>query len=218
MPKLREELQFTSLDEQEIIRPKEGVSLYYKNGVMKVLHASGEEQTLLAGEDANIDLSQYYTRIETDNAIANAIAELGPTGFEVVVVQSRPQVGESGKLYLVPDSTSTENSYLEFIYVNNKWELIGSTQTTVDLSQYAKKDEVDELVDEHISGLDLATGTRVEQVNTNIENYKTTVSGLLNEKVSVGSVYTKTEVYTKSEIDSKFDQVGGKVAIREWTV
>ena len=63
MPKLKEELQFTSLD--SIIRPKEGVSLYYKNGVMKLLHANGTEESIFTGS-GSIDLSQYEMLTEDE--------------------------------------------------------------------------------------------------------------------------------------------------------
>lgn len=44
-------------------------------------------------------------------------------------------------IYLVPKGTTqTNNAYDEYLYVNNKWEKIGDT--TIDLSNYAKKSEL----------------------------------------------------------------------------
>lgn len=47
---------------------------------------------------------------------------------------------ESGKIYLVLSETSTEeNKYTEYVYVNNEWEIIGSYTANVDLSGYLTK-------------------------------------------------------------------------------
>ena len=74
--------------------------------------------------------SETYTKTEVDNAIS-AISTL-----DIQVVQTLPtQDISSTTIYLVPKSTSaTNNSYDEYIYTNNAWEKIGSTD--VDLSNY----------------------------------------------------------------------------------
>lgn len=74
--------------------------------------------------------SETYTKTEVDNAIS-AI-----TTLDIQVVQTLPtQDISTTTIYLVPKSTSaTNNSYDEYIYTNNAWEKIGSTD--VDLSDY----------------------------------------------------------------------------------
>lgn len=67
----------------------------------------------------------------------------GLEGVEFEVVQTLPATGDSGKIYLVPNSGSGDNVYDEYIWLKNqnKFEKIGSTN--VDLSQYwAKADLV----------------------------------------------------------------------------
>ena len=59
------------------------------------------------------------------------------TGFSYEVVQTLPASGENGKIYLVPIDESggpADNIYEEYIWVNNAWEMIGTTE--MDLSNY----------------------------------------------------------------------------------
>lgn len=56
------------------------------------------------------------------------------------VVTSLPTTGKDDVIYLVKDKKGKENNnYLEYLWLNGKYELIGSTQ--VDLSGYMTKDE-----------------------------------------------------------------------------
>lgn len=55
------------------------------------------------------------------------------------VVTSLPQTGKDDVIYLVKDEKGKDNNnYLEYLWLNGKYELIGSTQ--VDLSEYVRKD------------------------------------------------------------------------------
>lgn len=61
-------------------------------------------------------------------------------GLRVEVVEELPTTGESNVLYLVPkDNTGESDVFEEWIYINNNWEKIGSTD--IDLSNYYTKDE-----------------------------------------------------------------------------
>ena len=65
-------------------------------------------------------------------------------GFTATIVNSLPSTGEVGVMYLkLNTSASVEgNIYDEYIWVNNKFEKIGSTETTVDLSGYVTQTEM----------------------------------------------------------------------------
>lgn len=57
------------------------------------------------------------------------------------VVTSLPTTGKDDVIYLVQDPKGKDNNnYLEYLWLNGKYELIGSTQ--VDLSGYAKKSDM----------------------------------------------------------------------------
>lgn len=82
--------------------------------------------------------TQVATTAFVATAVTNAVEDI--TGFEFVVVESLPGTGEAGKIYLVNNSGGGQNTYDEFIWVNNAWEKIGTT--AVDLSGYWSKTEL----------------------------------------------------------------------------
>ena len=47
---------------------------------------------------------------------------------------------KEGKIYCIRDTSSTaqDNNYIEYAYINNKWEKVGEFQAKPDLSGYAK--------------------------------------------------------------------------------
>lgn len=61
----------------------------------------------------------------------------GITSFNYEIVTELPVVGQKGIIYLILNSASTEenNVYDEYLYVNNKYEKLGSFTTQIDLSQ-----------------------------------------------------------------------------------
>ena len=82
--------------------------------------------------------SDFQTASEVSSAITSAVS--GVTGFKYSVVESLPQTGVAGTIYLKLNSGSGQNIYDEFIWVNNKYEQLGTKQ--IDLSGYAKKTEL----------------------------------------------------------------------------
>lgn len=81
---------------------------------------------------------ESYSKGEIDNKIASIVT----TTFEVV--DELPEQGESNVIYLVPNEQSADNEYEEYIWVNNNWELIGTTK--VDLTPYYTSSQVDALI------------------------------------------------------------------------
>lgn len=134
--------------------------------------------------------------------------------FEVVTALPTKDI-KKNKIYLVPSSTATEkNIYIEYIYVNDKWEIVGQVQADVDLSDYYKKEETDAKlkaitddlsqykqdqasIDEsqNASISDLSTST--EELSTAVEKIETDVQNKVNT--------TDFEEYktAQAEIDSK---------------
>ena len=92
------------------------------------------------------NLINYYTRTEVNDLIG----QITTISFELVDVL--PQTGEANKIYLVPSTEGQpQNGYDEYIYVNESWEKIGSTN--IDLSQYATKDYVNQQISTAVTGL-----------------------------------------------------------------
>lgn len=80
------------------------------------------------------------TKFKTETEIQEMIANSSKLKKEIVT--SLPSTGKDDVIYLVKDTSGKDNNnYLEYLWIDGKWELIGSTQ--VDLSGYATKSEVD---------------------------------------------------------------------------
>ena len=58
------------------------------------------------------------------------------------IVETLPEIGEENTLYLKGVDGAGSNLYEEYMYINDKWELIGSTETEVDLSGYVKSADI----------------------------------------------------------------------------
>ena len=64
--------------------------------------------------------------------------DTGSIKFIIVTVLPTEDIDESA-IYLVPNlDAETDNAYIEYIYVDGKWEKLGETQIEVDLSDYVK--------------------------------------------------------------------------------
>lgn len=75
------------------------------------------------------------TQIATTAFVAAAIAAAS-IGIQFEIVQTLPASGDSGTIYLVSHSGTAPDVYDEYIWINNAWEKIGTTQ--VDLSGYVQ--------------------------------------------------------------------------------
>ncbi len=85
--------------------------------------------------------ADYQNGTQVTNAINTAIA--GITGISFEIVQTLPQTGDPGTIYLVPAGQSaTGDIYAEWIYINNTWEKLGTT--SVDLTGYTTWSAQDE--------------------------------------------------------------------------
>ena len=78
--------------------------------------------------------SEVYTQTEVNNLIANI------STLDIEVVTELPATGKTSTIYLVAKDPETNDIYDEYLYVNAKWERIGTT--AIDLSPYALKTEI----------------------------------------------------------------------------
>ena len=114
------------------------------------------------------NLVNYYKKSETytKQEVNNIIGQIATLQFQVVA--TLPQTGDSKYIYLVPSSNpKTQNVKDEYIWVNNAWEQIGSTQ--VDLTGYA----TESWVNTQISGF--LTQSQIQAlINTALSGYTET--------------------------------------------
>lgn len=89
--------------------------------------------------DGELDLYPLTTRSEVNSLITSAIGNIN--SFEVSVVASLPITNiDTHTIYFISNSSSGDNIYDEYMYINNNWEKIGST--AVDLSNYLQKTDI----------------------------------------------------------------------------
>lgn len=93
------------------------------------------------------------TKGYVDTSITTAIS--GITGVQFEVVQTLPATGDAGTIYLVPNSGTTPNIYDEYIYVNNSFEKIGTTE--IDLSNYVTNTQLNTTLAAYATTASLAT-------------------------------------------------------------
>ena len=110
--------------------------------------------------------SETYTQAEVD-ALISAIVTLN-----ILVVQTLPtQDISTTTIYLVPKQTAeTQDIYDEYIYVNNAWEHIGTTQ--IDLSNYYTKSEINTLLADKVdkvAGKQLSTEDFTSTLKTKLD-------------------------------------------------
>ena len=88
------------------------------------------------------NLTNYYLKSETytKNEVQQLINAINSLKLEVVSSLPTSNIS-TNTIYLKPlTDTDSNNTYEEYIYINNKWEIIGTTK--VDLSDYVKLTDI----------------------------------------------------------------------------
>ncbi len=139
---------------------------------------------------------KFYDKTELDSKFDALV------GFTTIVVNVLPTTGKSSTMYLLPSDESTEsnNIYDEYIWVNNKFEKIGSTKTTIDLSEYVKQTEMN---------TQLANKANVSHTHSisNVTNLQTTLNGKANANHSHDSASSSANGFLSKEDKSKLDGI-----------
>ena len=132
---------------------KVGAGLAINNGVLSATGggtADSVDWSNVQNKPANVSEftndSGYQTANDVNTLITNAIADI--QGIEYSIVTQLPSTGEAGVIYLISNSGSNPNSYDEYIYVNSKFEKIGTTD--VDLSGYVQDTDLVAITNEEI--------------------------------------------------------------------
>jgi len=132
--------------------------------------------TLIAIANKLASLTNYTSELTTqDKTLTGAINELKQLislipQFSIDVVQTLPvsDISET-TIYLVPSSDPEQgNYYEEYIYVNNTWELVGTT--AVDLSAYYTKLEVDELLAAKANTSDVTAALALKEAKADMDD------------------------------------------------
>ncbi|MGN1393441.1 MAG: hypothetical protein ACI4V7_05275 [Succinivibrionaceae bacterium] len=96
--------------------------------------------------DTSISSSTTYSSKKIENKfkeLLNSIHDLSVLNIEIV--DELPKEGIAKTLYLVSNhKTESKNIYDEYLWLNDNWEIIGNTD--IDLSEYATKSELENVV------------------------------------------------------------------------
>lgn len=195
----------TTADKYEIIpegvlcvefTPSDRTNIKIGNG-----HKTFRELPYVAG---NIDLSLYYTREETDNRILSILNEqkvFRIKGYKKSF-NELPANGTEGDVWFVESTSPSEfNIYEKYIWTaNNKWEFIGNSNIDIDLSQYAKKEDVENKFND--INLKLQEWVDTEKVHTHLNKEILDKTDAVFDKVKDDKLASLSN-YDDKEIRSK---------------
>lgn len=116
----------------------DGVATGAQANKIESVKVNGTALTPDSSKAVNVDLSAYAKSADVSKEIASAVS--GVTQIDYSVVEALPSTGKKGVIYLVANSGSGNNIYDEYIYINSKFEKLGSRE--MDLSSYAKKTDI----------------------------------------------------------------------------
>ena len=178
----------------------DGIAAGAQANVIEVVKLNGSPLEVTA-KAVNIDLANYATKQDLTTIPKFAIQ---------VVAELPTQDISTTTVYLVAveGGGEAQNGYNEYIYVNQKWELIGNTK--VDLSGYATTEAMNAAIQEAVEGM-ATQGWVTEQLG----DYATKAE--LGNKADTSTVTALGERVTtaEGEIDTLQTDVAGKVAKTE---
>ena len=185
-------------------------------------YTKNETDNLLSGKVDNSTLGSYYTKTESDNLLSAKANQTDLTSLSGRVTQNETditalQTAVSGALkreivqslptqdistttiYMIRNTTTSgDNIYDEYMYINNLWELIGTSAT--DFSNYYTKTEIDTLLSGkandsdvvHKSGNETVGGSKTFSdtatfVSVNLEDIRW--KSLVNQTVDLNDCY-----------------------------
>lgn len=179
----------------------DGIAAGAQANVIEIVKLNGSPLEVTA-KAVNIDLAKYATKQD--------LTTIPKFGIQVVAELPTQDISTT-TVYLVlqeEGEQSGQDIYNEYIYVNNKWELIGNTD--VDLSAYATTEAMNAAIQTAVAGM-ATQGWVTEQ----LAGYATKAE--LGNKADASTVTAIGERVTaaEGEIDTLQTDVAGKVAKTE---
>lgn len=129
-------------------------SLYFDKSTKKLYRLFSTEHSIVYHEFAFS--YNHYTKTEI-NSMLDALSSLN---FEIVGSLPTENISTT-TIYLVPKSTDNDiNFYNEYIYIADRWEIIGTTE--VDLSNYPTFEEMETAIGDSIQNIKVDIPTPTE--------------------------------------------------------
>lgn len=147
------------------------------------------------------DHNSLASEVRTNNTqLSNRITTLEKQGFKIKVVNALPTVGEANTFYFVPKNlgSTTNNVYDEYVYTNNKWELIGDTEAKL-TNFYDKIDSDNRYVSLTADQVIRGNKQFANAILGNLQGNARTASSLLNEVTINGTKFNGSQSITTAK-------------------
>jgi hypothetical protein len=177
------------------------------------------EDAVEQAENVNIESQQLTDGVKVITTDKNGVPTItivpqGPQGEPGVpgavkfkIVQTLPTEDiQTDTIYLVPsDDPTTQDLYLEYMYINNAWELLGQKQIVIDLTDYVKNTDYANsstpgIIKPGYNGFGANNGETFVGVRTYAQ-YGTANDNLFIGKGTLENVITGKGLTTKSYVD-----------------
>ena len=138
------------------------------------------------------DIANFVDSDTIDSRISTAIAGMSKLHFTVVSALPESEIDETS-IYLVAETTgdTEKDTYGEFIYINGKWEKLGTT-STVSVEGYLTETNAAATYQTKLTEAQLAA---IENVSKKVE----TVNGIAITEGTSNVVITATDINTDTE-------------------
>lgn len=164
----------------------------------------------LAKKYANNIVTDYATKDYVDQAIAT---------FDFIkIVTELPETGLVNKTYFVPKiNTETNDIYDEYMWIDNKWEFLGTKQIKIDLTDYVKNTDYPTSTKSGVIKVAYENGVSVNQsgymtaLPKTFEQYQSLGNGLFLSKGTLENVIEGKELVNKPYVDNNLSKVENKV-------
>ena len=133
-------------------------------------------------------LDELYTKTQIDSLVAGV-------AWATQVVDSLPTTGQARTIYFVPKTGDGSDTHDEYIWVDGAWELIGSTQVTIEPASSTQD------------------GLMTKQ---HVQKLEATASGLATAQSDISAIQTEQTTQDgridglESDLGTKVDKVTGK--------
>ena len=116
--------------------------VYFKEIYENGLRIATQEDIAVINEAHDDDIDRLENNKADKTWVEQLIGNL--SGVSLRKVNTLPSTGEANVIYLVNENLGiNENIYNEYIYIDNKWELIGNT--AIDIDNFVTKDDLGDI-------------------------------------------------------------------------
>lgn len=162
------------------------------------------------------NLTNYYLKSETytKSEVQQLLSTISSLKLEVVTNLPTTNIS-SNTIYLKPlDSAKENNIYEEYIYINSKWETIGTT--AVDLTNYALKEDIPTKISELEQDVEL--GVNEEDVMDIIENNAEQTNTLAIGTSETFDATSDEQIPTSKAVSDLMKNAGGGSTLYKHTI